>query len=57
MNNEGKIKEFTDLNAWKEAHELVLMVYRITKTFPQGRIIWFNEPNEEGGYFHHIKYR
>ena len=25
---------FTDLNAWKEAHKLVLMVYQATKKFP-----------------------
>lgn len=36
MNNElGKIKLFTDLDAWKEAHRLVLMVYEETKTFPR----------------------
>jgi four helix bundle protein len=35
MNNEGKIREFTDLNVWREGHALVLFVYRITKTFPR----------------------
>ena len=30
----GKIKSFTDLNAWKEGHGLVLSIYKITKTFP-----------------------
>lgn len=30
-----KIKNFTDLDAWKEAHKLVLMVYKATKTFPK----------------------
>lgn len=36
MNNEsGKIKNFTDLNAWKQAHELVLFVYNTTKSFPK----------------------
>lgn len=30
-----KIKNFTDLNAWKEAHALVLEVYRLTKNFPK----------------------
>lgn len=34
MNN-GKIESFTDLNVWKEGHKLVLMVYKITKTFPK----------------------
>lgn len=29
------IKSFTDLNAWKEGHRLVLMIYRTTKGFPQ----------------------
>ena len=29
-----KIKSFTDLNAWKEAHTLVLMVYTAAKDFP-----------------------
>lgn len=28
------IKSFTDLNAWKEAHKLVLGIYKITKEFP-----------------------
>jgi len=36
MNNgENKIKSFTDLNAWREGHKLVLMVYRISKDFPR----------------------
>jgi four helix bundle protein len=30
-----KIKSFTDLNAWKEAHKLVLIIYEITKKFPK----------------------
>ncbi len=29
-----KIKSFTDLNAWKEGHKLVLEIYKITKIFP-----------------------
>ena len=32
--NVGKIKSFTDLNAWKEGHKLVLMIYKITNNFP-----------------------
>lgn len=28
------IKEFTDLNVWKEGHKLVIMVYEITQNFP-----------------------
>lgn len=36
MNHEsGKIKSFTQLDAWKEGHRLVLMIYAITKTFPK----------------------
>ncbi len=30
-----KIKSFTDLNAWKEGHRLVIMIYDITKKFPK----------------------
>lgn len=36
MIKEGnKIKSFTDLNAWREGHKLVLMVYGATKNFPK----------------------
>lgn len=30
-----KIKQFTDLRAWQEAHRLTLMVYSLTKSFPK----------------------
>jgi len=30
---EKKIRTFTDLNAYKEAHKLVLLIYKITKDF------------------------
>ena len=33
-----KIKSFSDLDAWQEAHRLVIMIYRITKYFPQEEI-------------------
>lgn len=33
--NQGKIKSFTQLNAWQEAHSLVLGIYEITKEFPK----------------------
>ena len=33
--NMNKIKTFKDLNTWKEGHKLVLLVYRVTKTFPK----------------------
>ena len=34
MNQDGKIREFTDLDSWKQAHLLVLDVYMLTKNFP-----------------------
>ncbi|OPZ23336.1 MAG: hypothetical protein BWZ03_00550 [bacterium ADurb.BinA186] len=34
----AKIKSFTDLNAWKEAHNLVLRVYKVTNGFPREEI-------------------
>ncbi len=33
-----KIKEFTDLNSWQEAHKLVLLIYKITRGFPKSEI-------------------
>ncbi len=30
-----KIKSFTDLEAWKEGHKLVIIIYEITKEFPR----------------------
>lgn len=30
-----KIQTFTDLNAWREGHKLVLMIYKETKLFPK----------------------
>jgi len=39
MNDDDKkIREFTDLNAWKESHKVVLLTYAITKTFPRSEI-------------------
>ena len=35
MNDNEKIRTFTDLHTWQEAHKLVLMVYKITKEFPK----------------------
>ena len=34
-NTNTKIRTFTDLIAWKEAHKLVILVYQITKSFPR----------------------
>jgi len=33
-----KIRSFTDLDAWKEAHNLVLLVYEVTKVFPRAEL-------------------
>lgn len=30
-----KIQHFSDLIAWQEAHELTLLIYKITRKFPQ----------------------
>lgn len=30
-----KIRSFTDLNGWKEAHTLVLLIYKYSKLFPE----------------------
>lgn len=30
-----RIESFTDLEVWKQAHELVIMVYQLTKVFPK----------------------
>ena len=32
---EEKIKKFQDLFAWQEAHQLALLVYKISKEFPK----------------------
>lgn len=31
----SKIKSFTDLNAWKESHKLVLLIYAVSTDFPK----------------------
>jgi four helix bundle protein len=33
-----KIKSFTDLNAWKQAHKLALMIYQETEHFPKKEV-------------------
>jgi four helix bundle protein len=35
---EKRIQSFTDLNAWKESHRFVLLVYRKTESFPKEEI-------------------
>ena len=34
-NSYQRIKEFTDLKVWQEGHQLVLLVYKVTKKFPK----------------------
>jgi four helix bundle protein len=34
MNDDKTIRHFSDLHAWQEGHKLVLLVYKITKSFP-----------------------
>jgi len=38
MNFEFRIRSFTDLNAWKEGHALVVELYQMTARFPRAEI-------------------
>jgi len=38
MEFKQKIKSFKDLDVWKESHKLVLMIYKITKSFPKDEL-------------------
>ena len=38
----GKIKSFVDLDAWKEGHKLVLVIYNLTKAFPHEEAFGLN---------------
>lgn len=35
QNTKPKIRSFTDLIVWQEAHRLAVLIYRITKSFPK----------------------
>lgn len=35
MNQENKIKSFTDLVCWQEGHKLAIKIYKTTKLFPK----------------------
>ena len=35
VKNDSKIRSFTDLDAWKEAHKLVMVIYKTSKGFPR----------------------
>lgn len=39
MAENTKIKSFTDLDAWREAHKLVLKIYEKTKEFPKEEML------------------
>ncbi|KKQ27158.1 MAG: hypothetical protein US42_C0014G0055 [Candidatus Magasanikbacteria bacterium GW2011_GWC2_37_14] len=32
------VKNWTDLNAWQKAHQLVIHIYKITKTYPKDEL-------------------
>lgn len=38
MQGKEKIKSFTDLVAWQEAHKLVIIIYKITDKFPSKEV-------------------
>lgn len=38
MDTKQKITTFTDLDAWKEGHKLVLEIYQVTKIFPRAEL-------------------
>ncbi len=35
---DGKVREFADLEVWKQAHRLALLTYRFTESFPRYEI-------------------
>ena len=35
MNQGTKIRDFKDLYSWQEGHKLVLLIYKLTESFPQ----------------------
>lgn len=36
--NEKLVKSFTDLDAWRKAHQLVVRTYKITADFPKEEV-------------------
>ena len=38
MDKKEPIKSFTQLDAWKEAHKLVIVIYEITRRYPREEI-------------------
>jgi hypothetical protein len=41
------IRSFTDLEAWKEGHKLVIMIYKNTDSFPKEEIFGLTNQLEE----------
>jgi len=44
-----KIRNFTDLIAWKEGHKLVLIIYKITKKFPKAETFSLSSQLQRAG--------
>jgi len=38
MDNNKKIKSFTELTVWQEAHKLVLLIYKTTDSYPKTEV-------------------
>lgn len=38
MEQSNKIRDFTDLETWKKAHELALMIYEASEKFPKSEV-------------------
>ena len=38
LDKSTKIKSFTDLKVWQEGHALVILIYKITKSFPKDEL-------------------
>lgn len=49
MEEKQKIRAFTDLDAWKEAHQLVLMIYQETKNFPKDELFGLTSQMRRAG--------
>jgi len=47
------IIKFTDLNAWKEGRKLVLMIYKLTKSFPKSENFYTGKSDVTCGYISH----
>jgi len=38
MSNDSVIKTYQDLEVWKQSHNFVTLIYKITRTFPENEI-------------------